>query len=592
MNQSFREVTRASVRGAGALSHAQRATRLYRRALRQALDWGVTRENFYILSAEIRAKFEETRHLSPESSEAAVLLRKGEEQSGDYTHPDSYAIPTMPGGSKFMRNPPPPLQAVFPDGIPEEADIAPQTLEGIQVPMSATPEGYDKILVFPYSKSAQGPPGSVTGSLQRCCARSAGLRAAAHQEPAEEALLCAPEGARVAFYSLAVARGAAAVAAVGAGGTVTVFPGIRSTGVSGLVHGQLTGAGLRKECVATWQGHSRWVSDVALLSRADEVDPCLAVTSSDDGFLRLWGLTDMWMTYGELYREAEAEAEAAEQAGGGLEEAFPATPDPVTGLAPLAEASPHDGSGVYALSVAGGRLARSSVRVATAGKDGCVAVSAGSDMRRVWTAHGHKGVAKAVACRPGGGGELLASAGNDKRVLLWDSRLSGQEGPVVSCGGDGYLGGGAHLLAVNKLVWAGGGFLVSGSFDNTLAVWDPRLADRPVSVVRTFGALSQARQPVAGRPKRAGAMLQPVLLRGGAAVAVAVDGTSKLRTLDVAASGWTRAADTEAALECATMASDGVSLIAVARSRYVHLVSTTSTMAPAWSSERGGGWLA
>ncbi len=87
--------------------------------------------------------------------EAAVLLRKGEEQSGDYTHPDSYAIPTMPGGSKFMRNPPPPLQAVFPDGIPEEADIAPQTLEGIQVPMSATPEGYDKILVFPYSKSAQ-----------------------------------------------------------------------------------------------------------------------------------------------------------------------------------------------------------------------------------------------------------------------------------------------------------------------------------------------------------------------------------------------------------------------------------------------------
>lgn len=68
MNQSFREVTRASVRGAGALSHAQRATRLYRRALRQALDWGVTRENFYVLSAEIRAKFEESRHLSAESS--------------------------------------------------------------------------------------------------------------------------------------------------------------------------------------------------------------------------------------------------------------------------------------------------------------------------------------------------------------------------------------------------------------------------------------------------------------------------------------------------------------------------------------------
>jgi hypothetical protein len=28
--------------------------------------------------------------------------------------------PYMPGGSKFMRNPPPPLRAIFPDGIPSE----------------------------------------------------------------------------------------------------------------------------------------------------------------------------------------------------------------------------------------------------------------------------------------------------------------------------------------------------------------------------------------------------------------------------------------------------------------------------------------
>ena len=37
-------------------------------------------------------------------------------------HPDMYKIPDMPGGSKFMRNPPPPMSAVFPDGnMPKDA---------------------------------------------------------------------------------------------------------------------------------------------------------------------------------------------------------------------------------------------------------------------------------------------------------------------------------------------------------------------------------------------------------------------------------------------------------------------------------------
>lgn len=33
-----------------------------------------------------------------------------------------YCVPFMPGGSKFMRNPPPPMIAVFPDGdMPKDA---------------------------------------------------------------------------------------------------------------------------------------------------------------------------------------------------------------------------------------------------------------------------------------------------------------------------------------------------------------------------------------------------------------------------------------------------------------------------------------
>jgi NADH dehydrogenase (ubiquinone) 1 beta subcomplex subunit 9 len=33
-----------------------------------------------------------------------------------FTHPDPYCNPVMPGGSKFMRNPPLPMDVCFPDG--------------------------------------------------------------------------------------------------------------------------------------------------------------------------------------------------------------------------------------------------------------------------------------------------------------------------------------------------------------------------------------------------------------------------------------------------------------------------------------------
>jgi len=61
----------------------------------------------------------------------------------------------MPGGSKFMRNPPPPLKAIFPDGIPPEYNIASKDINGIQVPMSAQPEGMQTVLVDFMTKKAQ-----------------------------------------------------------------------------------------------------------------------------------------------------------------------------------------------------------------------------------------------------------------------------------------------------------------------------------------------------------------------------------------------------------------------------------------------------
>jgi hypothetical protein len=37
-------------------------------------------------------------------------------------HPDPYCLPIMPGGSKFMRNPPLPMSVCFPDGnLPPDA---------------------------------------------------------------------------------------------------------------------------------------------------------------------------------------------------------------------------------------------------------------------------------------------------------------------------------------------------------------------------------------------------------------------------------------------------------------------------------------
>ena len=60
----------------------------------------------------------------------------------------------MPGGSKFMRNPPPPLRAIFPAGVPPEYNIASKDINGIQLPMSAQPDGMKTVLVDFMTKSA------------------------------------------------------------------------------------------------------------------------------------------------------------------------------------------------------------------------------------------------------------------------------------------------------------------------------------------------------------------------------------------------------------------------------------------------------
>lgn len=47
-------------------------------------------------------------------------------------------------------------QVVFPDGVPAEVDVVSQTVEGVQLPMSAYgAKGYDRVLIDVSKKTAE-----------------------------------------------------------------------------------------------------------------------------------------------------------------------------------------------------------------------------------------------------------------------------------------------------------------------------------------------------------------------------------------------------------------------------------------------------
>ena len=54
-----------------------------------------------------------------DSAKVTRLLREAHERLALQTHPDPYIHHSMPGGSSFMRNPALPVEALYPDGIPE-----------------------------------------------------------------------------------------------------------------------------------------------------------------------------------------------------------------------------------------------------------------------------------------------------------------------------------------------------------------------------------------------------------------------------------------------------------------------------------------
>ena len=94
--------------------------RLYRHSLKTLSSWAIDRDVFNDQATQLRARFDATRGSNPAA--ASRLLREGRDELFEFMHPDPYCLPTMPGGSKFMRNPPLPMSVCFPDGnLPADA---------------------------------------------------------------------------------------------------------------------------------------------------------------------------------------------------------------------------------------------------------------------------------------------------------------------------------------------------------------------------------------------------------------------------------------------------------------------------------------
>ncbi|RDX67619.1 NADH dehydrogenase [ubiquinone] 1 beta subcomplex subunit 9 [Mucuna pruriens] len=85
----------------------ERVRILYRRALKDTLNWAVHRHLFYDDASILRDRFEENRHVEDVDT-IDRLIENAEASYNKWRHPDPYIVPWAPGGSKFTRNPTPP----------------------------------------------------------------------------------------------------------------------------------------------------------------------------------------------------------------------------------------------------------------------------------------------------------------------------------------------------------------------------------------------------------------------------------------------------------------------------------------------------
>ncbi|KAK7283530.1 hypothetical protein RIF29_13103 [Crotalaria pallida] len=85
----------------------ERVRILYRRALKDTLNWAVHRHLFYDDASNLRDRFEQNKHVE-DLDTIDRMIADAEASYNKWRHPDPYIVPWAPGGSKFTRNPVPP----------------------------------------------------------------------------------------------------------------------------------------------------------------------------------------------------------------------------------------------------------------------------------------------------------------------------------------------------------------------------------------------------------------------------------------------------------------------------------------------------
>ncbi|EPQ59163.1 hypothetical protein GLOTRDRAFT_70341 [Gloeophyllum trabeum ATCC 11539] len=85
---------------------------LYKRYLKNSLDWTIRRDKWRAEALEIRAEFERNRDVHDPRA-LATILAKAEADLAAKQHPDPYIPPPFPGGTKWERNLPPPIAPII-----------------------------------------------------------------------------------------------------------------------------------------------------------------------------------------------------------------------------------------------------------------------------------------------------------------------------------------------------------------------------------------------------------------------------------------------------------------------------------------------
>ncbi|KAL4076425.1 hypothetical protein J3A83DRAFT_4227295 [Scleroderma citrinum] len=85
---------------------------LYRRMLKNELDWVVRRDIWRGRALMIRAEFERNRNVHDPRA-LAQIIEKAEADLAQRLHPDPYISPAMPDGTKWERNIPPTIAPIY-----------------------------------------------------------------------------------------------------------------------------------------------------------------------------------------------------------------------------------------------------------------------------------------------------------------------------------------------------------------------------------------------------------------------------------------------------------------------------------------------